>query len=121
MTSESPSSRKVRLTPPCSSSGSVPFQLISKRLPRWFLSGPEMVPLPKRSPPFLAQRHIFPLLDVARAPVIQDHEAKNHRFGLALGQHLADRRGLPDHHAHFEFEIEPLAGPKARHIRARRF
>jgi len=34
ITSESPSSRNVRLTPPGSSSGSVPFQLISSRLPR---------------------------------------------------------------------------------------
>src|SRR5215470_4562144 len=55
MTSESPSSRNERLTPPSSITGSVPFQLISSRLPRWSFSGPEMVPLPSRSPTFMAQ------------------------------------------------------------------
>src|SRR5882757_8747651 len=55
MTSESPSSRNVRLTPPDNSTGSVPFQLISNRLPRWCFPGPEMVPDPKRSPTFMAQ------------------------------------------------------------------
>ncbi len=55
MTKLSPSSRNVRLAPPGSSTGSVPFQLISSRLPRWFFSGPEMVPDPRRSPTFMAQ------------------------------------------------------------------
>src|SRR5882762_5054081 len=55
MTSESPSSRNVLTVPLASSTGSVPFQLISSRLPRWCLSGPLMVPLPKRSPTFMAQ------------------------------------------------------------------
>ena len=41
--------------PPASSTGSVPFQLISSRLPRWCFSGPLMVPLPRRSPTFMAQ------------------------------------------------------------------
>ena len=41
--------------PLASSIGSVPFQLISSRLPRWCFSGPLMVPLPKRSPTFMAQ------------------------------------------------------------------
>ena len=41
--------------PAASSTGSVPFQLISSRLPRWSLSGPLMVPLPRRSPTFMAQ------------------------------------------------------------------
>ena len=48
------------------------------------------------------------------------HEAEDHLFGLLLGQHLADRRRLADHDAHFEFEIEPLARPEARHVRRRR-
>src|SRR5215475_10685029 len=55
MTRESPSSRNERFTPPCNSTGSVPFQLISSRLPRWLFSGPEIVPDPKRSPMFMAQ------------------------------------------------------------------
>ena len=203
----SPSSRNVRLAPPGSSTGSVPFQLISSRLPRWFFSGPEMVPLPRRSPTFIAQpeeawcincctedqymylklvrlmlagawrrprarrrrapdrnsaaspaeiiqrhrllrralqaerlqrlarhhpradrgrerfcqerteRHIFPLLDVARAPVVEQHEAEDHLLGLLLGEHAAHRRGLADHDAHLQLEIEPLARPEARHLR----
>ena len=56
------------------------------------------------------ERHIFPLLDVARAPVVQQHETEDHSLRLRLGEHLAHRRRLSDHDAHFEFEIEPLAG-----------
>ena len=66
------------------------------------------------------ERHIFPLLDVARAPVVQQHEAEDHLLGLLLGEHLAHRRGLADHDAHFQLEIEPLARPEARHLRRRR-
>jgi hypothetical protein len=37
-----------------------------------------------------------------------------------FGQHLAHRRRLPDHDAHFQLEIEPLARTEARQLRARR-
>ena len=66
------------------------------------------------------ERHIFPLLDIARAPVVQQDKAEDHLFGLLLAEHLAHRRRLADHDAHFEFEIEPLARPETRHLRARR-
>src|ERR1700757_2861454 len=66
------------------------------------------------------KRYIFPLLDVARAPVVENHEAEDHRFGLRLGQHLAHRRGCPPDPPHFELEIEPLAWPKTRRVRRRR-
>src|SRR6266436_3132937 len=103
MTSESPSSRNVRLTPPGSSSGSVPFQLISKRLPllRRAMNAKRLQRLARHDPRAdrgrkglgleRAQRHIFPLLDVARAPVVEDDKAENHLFGLLLVKHLADR------------------------------
>jgi hypothetical protein len=58
------------------------------------------------------ERHVFPLLDVARAPVVQQHKAEDHVFRFPFGKHLAHWRRLPDHDAHFEFKIEPFAGPK---------
>ena len=67
------------------------------------------------------ERHIFPLLDIARAPVVQQDETEDHRFRLRLGEHLAHRRRLADHDAHFQLEIQPLAGAERRHLRARRF
>src|SRR4029077_5560154 len=67
-----------------------------------------------------AKRHIFPLLDVARAPVVEHDEAKDHRFGLRLVKHLAHGRGLADHDAYFELEVEPPARAETGAIRIRR-
>ena len=66
-----------------------------------------------------------PEQDPAPLAYLQQKQPNNYDLqltvGLRLGQHLADRRGLADHHAHFEFEIEPLAGAERRQLRARRF
>src|SRR6185369_12100362 len=67
------------------------------------------------------ERHILPLLDITRAPVVQKHKAEYHRFGLSFGKHLAHWRGLTDHHAHFQFKIEPPTRAEARQLLARRF
>src|SRR5579872_1762522 len=67
------------------------------------------------------ERHIFPLLDVARAPVVQQHEAESHLRCLCFRQHFAHWRGLSDHGSHFEFKIELLAGRESRMLGIRRF
>src|SRR5229473_8182319 len=67
------------------------------------------------------ERHIFPLLDIPRAPVVQQHKAEDHILRLLLAEHLTHWRRLPDHDAHFELEIEPLAWPKIRQLHRRRF
>ena len=46
----SPSTRKVRVSPVGKVIGWVPPWVISRRLPRLSAAGPEMVPLPRRSP-----------------------------------------------------------------------
>src|ERR1043166_4646164 len=63
-----------------------------------------------------SERYVFPLLDIARTPVVEDHEAKNHFLGLLLGEHFAHPRRLAHHHPHFELEVEPLAGPETRDL-----
>lgn len=60
------------------------------------------------------------MLDVARAPIVEQREAEDHLLGLLFGQHRAHRRRLPDHDADLEFEIQPLARSETRQLRRRR-
>ncbi len=63
------------------------------------------------------ERHVFPLLDIARAPIVEEHKAEDHLFRLLFIEHFTHRRRLPDHNAHFQLKIEPLTGPETRQFR----
>ena len=52
------------------------------------------------------ERHIFPLLDVARAPVVHQHEAEDVPLGFGDRDRLAERIGLADDAGRLELEIE---------------
>ena len=64
------------------------------------------------------QRLVFPRLDVARRPIVQQHVAKDHRVGLRH-RHRAVGRGADDG-AHLKLDVKALAGRKDRQIRIRR-
>src|SRR5258707_984101 len=67
------------------------------------------------------ERHIFPLLDIPRAPVVQQQKAEDHALRLLLAEHLAHWRRRADHDGDFELEVEPLAWPKTRQLHRWRF
>ncbi len=54
------------------------------------------------------QRHVFPPLDVARAPVVDEHEPEDVLLGALDGDGLAQPVARPDEKAHLELEVQPL-------------
>ena len=60
-----------------------------------------------------AERLVFPGLDVARRPVVEQDVAEDHGIGLFDCDWFADCRGCADYGAEFAFDIKPGAGAKA--------
>src|SRR4029077_19474530 len=65
------------------------------------------------------QRLALPDLDVPRAPVIDEHEAKRMLRELPGRYRLAQRGTDPDDEADLRLEIEPSRRAEARHIPVR--
>lgn len=58
------------------------------------------------------QRHVFPLLDVARRPVVEEHHTEDVIGGLGGGNGLPERIFLADDEGHFQLKVEAGAGLK---------
>src|SRR4051812_43329595 len=54
-----------------------------------------------------AERLVFPRLDIARRPVIEQHDAENVLFRLCNSYAFAERIPRPDDEADLHFVVEP--------------
>ena len=61
-----------------------------------------------------AERLVFPSLNVARRPIVQEHIAEDHRVGLGH-RHRPDG-GLADNRAHLKLDIKARRGREARQV-----
>ena len=61
-----------------------------------------------------AEGLVFPGLNIAGAPVVEQHEAEDQPLGAGLIEHLAHGRILTDDETHLQFEIELGAGAHDR-------
>ena len=61
-----------------------------------------------------AERHVFPFLDVARGPIVEQRQAKDEIIRLGRADRFAQRLSTVGHERHFQFEVQQPRGTKNR-------
>ena len=67
------------------------------------------------------QRLVFPGLQIARRPVVEQHQAKRVVLCLVHDNGLAKRIALAHEHAELQLVVQPLAGAQGRRLVVRPF
>ena len=67
-----------------------------------------------------AERHVLPRLEVAGAPVVDEHDAEDVLAEGGRGHRLSARAGDADDEAQLELEVEPPRRPEGRRVGVRR-
>ena len=53
-----------------------------------------------------AERHVFPFLDVARGPIVEQRQAEDEVIRLGRADRFAQRLSTVGHERHFQFEVQ---------------